>query len=120
MKLKPVRFICEPVVVHYSAPPMLEKKPSCPDGFTWRELYYPIVESISEWVDYQRKGRMARNMRPTHAATASQRGSWGVSQFYFRVMTADERIFDIYYDRSPKDASDRKGSWFLDKELAEQ
>jgi len=63
---------------------------------------------------------MSRNMRPEHAATAERRGSWGVGQDYYRVRTEDGRIFDLYYDRAPKDAGRRKGAWFLEKELAEE
>jgi hypothetical protein len=62
---------------------------------------------------------MARNMRPEHAAKAAAHGSWGVGQFYFRVRTQQGRIFDLYYDRAPKDVDRRKGAWFLDKELGE-
>jgi hypothetical protein len=117
MELRPSRFINEPIDVYFARSPLLEKKPGCPDGFTWREQRYPIVELISEWHDYKRRGRMARNMRPEHAARASGRGSWGVGQDYYRVRTANGQIFDLYYDRAPKSVDERKGAWFLDKEL---
>ena len=61
---------------------------------------------------------MARNMQTGRAATAERRGSWGVGEFYYRVRTERERIFDIYYDRSPKDVNRRKGEWFLFRELS--
>jgi len=96
---------------------MLEKKPNAPDAFTWRGQTYRVVEVLSEWVDYERKGRMRRNMQPQHAAVASGRGSWGVGQFYFRVRTESDQIFDLYYDRAPKDVDNRKGEWFLNQEL---
>lgn len=120
MELKPVRFIQEEVEVFFSQLPALEKKPTCPDSFTWRGEHYAIIESLSEWRDFRRRGRMARNMRPAHATIAELRGSWGVGQYYFRVVTASGRIFDLYYDRAPKDSDHRKGAWFLDKELAEE
>ncbi|MEW5870409.1 MAG: DUF6504 family protein [Chloroflexota bacterium] len=119
MKIIPKKFISEQVEVRFSKPPALEKKPGPPDGFTWRGEYFPIVEVLSEWHDYQRRGRMARNMRPEHAAVAAQRGSWGVGQDYFRVRTATGRIFDLYYDRAPKNVDSRKGAWFLDREMEE-
>jgi hypothetical protein len=78
-----------------------------------------VQEVLSEWHDYRRRGRMASNMQPAHAAAATRRGSWGVGQDYFRVRTADGRIFDLYYDRAPQDVDRRKGGWFLDKELSE-
>jgi hypothetical protein len=96
---------------------ILEKKPGCPDAFVWRGQTYRLVEKISEWHDYHRRGRMARNMQPAHAAVAESRGSWGVGQDYYRVRTSDGRIFDIYFDRAPKSADDRKGSWHLYREL---
>lgn len=119
MNLKPVRFISRPIEVEYDRPPLLEKKPGRPDRFIWQDRVYRIVETLSEWHDYGRRGRMARNMKPEHAAVAARRGSWGVGQFYYRVRTDTGQIFDLYYDRSPVDVDRRKGNWFLDKELAE-
>ncbi len=123
MELKPVRFISESIVVHFDKPPLLEKKPQAPNGFTWRGETFRVVEVLTEWVNYERRGRMARNMQPAHAAVASRRGSWGVGMFYFRVRaetegSASERIFDIYYDRAPKNVDKRKGEWFVFQELA--
>jgi hypothetical protein len=115
---KPLRFIEEPVEVIFDHPPMLEKKPGCPDGFYWRGSTYRIVEVLSEWHNYQRRGRMARNMRPEHAVTARMRGSWGVGQDYFRVITESGQLFDLYYDRAPKNVDHRKGGWFLFQELS--
>jgi len=117
--MKPIRFIQEEVEVIFDSPPILEKKPGCPDGFIWRGETYQIIELLSEWHDYKRRGRMASNMRPTHAATAESKGSWGVGQDYYRVRTDRERVFDLFFDRAPKDVSSRKGAWFLYKELAE-
>jgi hypothetical protein len=114
---RPIRFITEPIEVHFDKPSMLEKKPEAPSGFTWREDTFRIVELLSEWVDYRRRGRMARNMQPQHASVAERRGSWGVGIFYFRVQTQDGRVFDLYYDRAPKGSDQRKGSWFLYQEL---
>ena len=42
-------------------------------------------------------------------------GSWG--RWCFRVQTASGRAFDLHYDRAPKDSSDRKGHWYLWREL---
>jgi Domain of unknown function (DUF6504) len=120
MALIPIRFINQAVEVHFDRPQLLEKTPGCPDGFAWQAEQFQIVELISEWRDYRRQGRMGRNMRPEHAAKAATRGSWGVGQFYFRVRTQQGRIFDLYYDRAPKDVDRRKGAWFLDKELGEK
>jgi hypothetical protein len=120
MALIPIRFINQEVEVQFDQPKLLEKTPGCPDGFTWHDEQFQIVELISEWRDYRRQGRMSRNMRPEHAATAARRGSWGVGQFYFRVRTQQGRIFDLYYDRAPKDVDRRRGAWFLDKELSEK
>ncbi len=117
MEPKPIRFIEEPIEVHYEQAPLLEKKPGPPDGFTWREQFYQVVEVLKEWHDYRRRGRMARNMQPQHAEVVSHRGSWGVGLDYYRVRTDTGRIFDIYYDRAPKDADRRKGQWFLNQEL---
>jgi hypothetical protein len=110
----PIHFIDAAVTVRYKGqPPLLSKKPSCPDEFVWEERVYTIKTMLAQWSDFQRRGRMARNMQPAHAQTDSLRGSWGVGRFFFRVETVGGRIFDLYYDRAPRDASDRGGNWFL-------
>lgn len=111
------RFIGEEIQVEFNRPPMLEKKPGCPDRFIWQGEEFEVVEKLTEWHDYRRRGRMARNMRPTHAAIAEQRGSWGVGRDYFQVRTGSGRVFELYYDRAPKDVDRRKGAWFLYREV---
>lgn len=119
MPYKPLKFISEAIEVGFAHPPALEKKPGCPDNFTWRGEIFNISEILSEWHDYQRRGKMSRNMQPAHAKVAKMRGSWGVGQDYYRVRTKSGRIFEIYYDRVPRDVNHRKGSWFLYRELNE-
>lgn len=117
MNFMPVQFINESIVACYNSPPTLVKKPGCPDWFIWQDEEYQIVELLSEWHDYKRKGRMTRNMKPTHAATAERRGSWGVGQDYYRIKTVNDCIYEIYYDRAPNSVADRKGQWFIYREL---
>lgn len=113
MDTLPLSFIDEPIEAIFDHPPALEKAPPCPSAFRWRDEIFPIQEMLAEWHDFRRRGRMGRNMQPAHAAAASNRGSWGVGRFYFRVRVKDGRIFEIYFDRAPKDVGDRKGSWFI-------
>ncbi len=108
-----MQFIDEPIEVEFDRVPLLEKKPVAPDRFRWAGEVFIIVQILSEWNDFSRKGRMARNMAPEHAQHARIKGSWGVGRFTFRVLTSENRIFDIYYDRAPKDSADRKGHWFI-------
>lgn len=115
----PVRFIGEEIEVRFDKPPMLEKKPGCPQGFIWRKEDHRIAVMLSEWHDYSRKGRMARNMQPQHAEVAKGRGSWGVGRDYYRVETDAGLIYEIYYDRAPKGVDKRKGAWFLYRELSD-
>jgi Domain of unknown function (DUF6504) len=119
MEMKPKQFINQAVEVFFAQAPALEKKPGPPAGFVWREERFLIVEVLSEWHDFQRRGRMKRNMAPQHARAAERGGSWGVGKDYYRVRTQDGRLFDIYYDRAPKDVDRRKGAWFLDREISE-
>lgn len=116
METQPAGFIDEQIEVAFKQPLALEKKPTCPDAFLWRNRRYTVVGMLEEWFDFQRRGRMARNMAPAHAAAASVRGSWGVGRFFFRVRVDTGQIFDLYYDRAPKDAGDRKGRWVLFRE----
>ncbi|HLF25715.1 MAG TPA: DUF6504 family protein [Anaerolineae bacterium] len=116
---KPIQYIGEEIEAQFDQPPALEKKPGCPDAFAWRGRTYRIIEKLAEWHDYQRKGRLASNMRPEHAAAAAGRGSWGVGRDYFRVRVEGGQLFELYYDRAPKGSKQRKGTWFLVSELAD-
>lgn len=109
-------FIGEAITVEFDTPPPVEKTPPCPDRFVWRDDTYTVAEVLSEWQDFRRRGRMARNMRPSNLAKAAGRGSWGVGRFFFRVRTESGRVFDLYYDRAPTSADDRAGSWVLYRE----
>ncbi len=117
MEVRPLHFIGEQVEVIFEHEPILEKKTGCPEGFIWRGTIFKITLLVAEWHDYRRRGRMGSNMRPEHAATAGRRGSWGVGQDYYRVLTDLGQIFDLYYDRAPKGSDQRKGAWFLHQEL---
>ncbi len=110
-------FIDEEIKIHFDSEPVRQKTPPFPDGFTWQGRTYRVVEKISEWHDFTRRGRMARNMQPAHAAVAAERGSLGVGRFYFRVRTDEGQVFDLYYDRAIKDVDDRLGHWFLYREI---
>jgi len=113
----PIHFFDEPIEVLFDSPPAREKSPPCPNGFVWRGQSYRVAESLSEWVDFGRRGRYAKNMRPAHAIVAAGRGSLNVGRFYFRVRIGTGQVFDLYYDRAMKNVDDRKGSWFLYREL---
>ena len=117
MDFKSIHFLDEPIEVTFSSPPVHEKTPSCPSAFIWNEKSYSIVESVSEWSDFTRRGKMARNMQPAHAAVASTRGSLNVGRFYFRVRVDTDQVFDIYFDRAMKNVDERKGQWFVYREL---
>ena len=112
-----LHFLDQPVEVSFNSPPTYEKSPSCPDGFIWEGRSYRINERISEWVDFTRRGRAARNMRPSHAEAATSRGSLNVGRFFFRVRVDTGQLFELYYDRAMKNIDERKGQWFIYREL---
>ena len=114
---RPTHFLDEPVEVSFAAPPTYEKSPPCPDGFVWAGQTYRVVEKLSEWTDFTRRGRAARNMRPAHAEVASGRGSLNVGRFFFRVRADTQQIFELYYDRAMKNIDERKGQWFIYREI---
>ncbi len=116
-ELIPIHFYDEAIEVRFNEPPVREKAPHCPNAFVWHDTTYPITAALSEWTDFTRRGRMANNMRPAHAATAATRGSLNVGRYYFRVQVQNGQIFDIYYDRAMKSVDDRKGQWVLYREL---
>jgi len=146
MDLISLHFFDQPIEVIFNSPPTREKAPDCPNGFIWEAKTYRITEMLSSWTDFKRRGKMARNMRPEHAAVAATRGSLNVGRYYFRVrvsssssiakhpggtagrtegetagrteeQTTEEQIFDIYYDRAMKNVDDRKGQWFVYREM---
>ena len=128
--LIPIHFYDDSIEVFFDTLPAREKTPDCPNGFIWEDKSYRVLETLSEWSDFTRRGKFARNMRPAHAAVASTRGSLNVGRFYFRVKVAsssgptagqpERRIVDIYYDRAMKSVDDRKGQWFVYRELVEK
>jgi hypothetical protein len=113
----PIHFYDESIEVIFDTPPALEKSPPCPNGFIWNDKTYRVTESLAEWSDFSRKGKMARNMRPAHASVAATRGSLNVGRFYFRVKVDSGQIFDVYFDRAMKSVDERKGQWFVYREL---
>lgn len=108
-----LQFIDQPVEVIFDIPPALEKSPPCPNGFCWMGVTFRVEEMLAQWSSFERRGRMATNMALEHAARAAGKGSWGVGRFFFRIRVTGGRIFDLYYDRAPEDASRRKGKWVL-------
>lgn len=135
MEFTPLHFLDQPIEPIFDTPPALEKSPTCPNGFTWEGKTYRVLEMLSAWTDFKRRGRMARSMSPEHAASASNRGSLNVGRFYFRVRVSvvlpavvrsavqlpneqdTTQIFDVYYDRAMKNVDDRKGQWFVYREM---
>jgi len=119
MEFTPLHFLDQPIEPIFDTPPALEKSPDAPpNGFIWEGRTYRVIEMLSSWNDYKRRGRMAQNMRPAHAVAAAGRGSLNVGRFYFRVKVDTDQIFDIYYDRAMKNVDDRKGQWFVYREMA--
>jgi hypothetical protein len=107
------RFIGEPIQPEFHGQPLLTKKAGCPVAFLWRGERFAVTEMLAEWHDYSRRGRMADNMTPAHAQAAERRGSLGVGRDYYTVRTEGGRIFTLYFDRAPRDSSNRSGEWFL-------
>ena len=110
-------YIGEIVTVEFDGRPLFSKRPHCPDRFLWRGETHAIVEVMAQRGDFGRRGRMAQNMQPEHAARAAERGSWGVGRYFFTVRTAGGRVFELYYDRAPKGSDHPEGEWFLRYEI---
>jgi hypothetical protein len=107
------RFIGESIQVEFTGQPLLTKRAGCPVCFSWRGEAFAVREMLAEWHRYERRGDMANNMSPAHARAAKIRGSRGVGRDYYRVLTETDRVFTLYYDRSPKNAGDTLGEWIL-------
>ena len=115
-----MEFISEEIEVHFDKPPLLEKRPGAPDGFSWRGHRYRVEEVLQEWHDYRRRDKVRLQYIKEKGAywerASRQRGSWGVGRDYYRVRTDTGQIFDIYYDRKPKSIK-VKGVWNLWRQL---
>lgn len=114
--METARFISEEISPFFEVAPVFAKKPGCPNGFAWRGQVFRVAALLAEWSDFDRRGRFGRNMQPHNLRKAVRRGSFGVGRFYFRVRTVDGRVFDIYYDRAPKNAAVKDGFWQLYRE----
>jgi hypothetical protein len=86
--LMDTRFIGEPIAVEFDRQPLFSKRPHCPDRFIWNGETFSVTAVLEQWVDFGRRGRMAQNMQPEHAARAAEKGSWGVGRYFFRVTTS--------------------------------
>lgn len=117
--LRPERYIGREIEVEFDEAPALKKTPHCPDRIRLEHETLRVVEVLEQWSDFGRRGKSAQNMRAERLEVARQRGSWGVGRMFFRVRVDDGRLFELYYDRAPKDATDRAGYWFLRCELAD-
>ena len=117
-ELTPNHFYDDTIEVIFDVAPACEKTPDCPNGFIWNDQTYRVTKMLSSWSDFARRGRAARNMRPIHAEIASTRGSLNVGRFYFRIKVDTGQIFDLYFDRAMKNVDERKGQWFVYRELA--
>lgn len=118
--LKPIHFINEEVEVIHHDPPIYQRTPTPPDGFSWRGVTYSVKEILLEWKDFGRRGKNVHNMRPSSLLKAAKRGSRGVGRFYFRVITDNDQIFQLYFDRANWDPDHQSGSWILTAEYAYQ
>jgi hypothetical protein len=112
-------FLLEPITVAWDDPPLLQKKPRCPDRFFWNERQYEIIELLGEWRDYRRRGRRSSNMRPHRIMRARLRGSRGVGRFYFRVRVLGGRVYEIYFDRAAAGEDAAVDGWFISRSLNE-
>jgi hypothetical protein len=106
-------FICEEIDAVFDKEFFLEKNPPCPNSIIWREKVIGINDLLSSWNDFIRKGKQTKNMRETHLERAGIKGSWGVGRQYFKVKDELGREIVLYYDRAPKNVSDKKGRWVL-------
>jgi hypothetical protein len=116
--LKPISFINEVIQVHFNHPPKYMRTPVPPDGFIWRDKQWVIREVLEEWKDFERRGKSSHNMRPANQLKAAKRGSRGVGRFYYRVLTTEDRIFQLYFDRSEWDEETKSGAWIIHAEYS--
>ena len=119
----PMEFYADEIEVRFDREPILEKKPGVPSSFIWRGREYGIVELLTEWHDYRKRGKTKafyKKERGTYWVKSGERqGSWGVGRDYYRVRAASGEVFEIYYDRAPK-GRELRGQWILSRRMTGQ
>jgi hypothetical protein len=119
-KLVPIRFINEVIEVHHAQPLLYAKTPTPPQAFIWQEKTFFVKEILLEWKDFDRRGKSSHNMRPSSQLKAAKRGSRGVGRFHYQVLTQDDQIFQLYFDRASWDQDTQAGEWILQAEYTYQ
>lgn len=117
-KLVPIHFINEVVKVQHPRPLLYAKTPTPPREFSWQGNEYVVKEILLEWKDFERRGKASHTMRPSSMLKAAKRGSRGVGRFHYQVLTGDDRIFHLYFDRASWDQDTQAGEWVLQAEYA--
>lgn len=114
------RFIGDEITPVFAEEPELDKKTGAPAAFVWRDRQHPISRVIREWHEYdQGRGGAANTGRPPFSQRGvMSRGSWGSGKDFYRVLTDEGRIYDIYYDRRPK-GKQRKGRWVIFRDIGD-
>jgi hypothetical protein len=69
-----------------------DEKTRSPISFVWRDKEYRIEEIIAFWPDF------------SHSESGSKRKRWWQRRHrnYYRVLTQNEEVFEIYLDRGSK------------------
>ena len=75
-------FIAEEIEAIFNDDFHLEKNPPCPDAFIWRGDEIRIVELMSSWSDFSRKGSSLKNMREEHLS--KNQGVLGCGKILFQ------------------------------------
>jgi hypothetical protein len=111
-------FISAEIEAIFAEEPVILKRAGPPDAFVWDGERFEVSELLAEWHDYDKERREVGETRRSQTQINRQRGSWGLGRDYYRVRTADGRVFELYYNRRPKSRT-VIGSWVLYRELDE-
>lgn len=106
--------------MQHAQPPVYAKTPTPPQAFIWQGNEYGVKEILLEWKDFERRGKSSRNMRPSSQLKAAKRGSRGVGRFHYQVLTQEDQIFQLYFDRASWDQDTQTGEWILQAEYTYQ
>ena len=78
---------------------MARGEPGLPNGFTWREQHYEIVEVLDKWKE--------------SGSCRHGSGEQYLRKHWYKVKTDDNRIMTIYFERQARSAKQRKDRWWL-------
>ncbi len=84
----------------FNASRMARGEPGLPEGFTWRDESFDVVEILRAWKESSREGSHAQ-------------GELYLRRHCYQVRMSDDSIWTVYFIRQTPKSGNPKQRWFL-------